>query len=130
MSKSTSLAISACPRLEIVERNIYIFRGQRVMLDADAAARFEVPTFRLREAVKRNRGRFPSDFMFELSAEEAAALLADSLQPQVGRNGRYVLPLAFTELGIAMLACVLRGERAAEASLAMLRGAQRKTLCA
>ena len=56
--------------VELVERRIYLIRGQKVMLDSDLAELYQVPTFRLNEAVKRNRNRFPEDFMFQLSKEE------------------------------------------------------------
>jgi ORF6N domain len=91
------------------------------MLDADAAALYRVPTFRLSEAVKRNRDRFPGDFMFQLTAEEAAALTADFAMSNVGRGGRYTLPLAFTEMGVAMLSSVLKSERAVQMNLASVR---------
>jgi hypothetical protein len=57
--------------VEVIERRIYFIRGQKVMLDVDLAELYQVPTKRLNEAVKRNRGRFPQDFMFQLSKEEA-----------------------------------------------------------
>ena len=129
MSKASSLAAAsrdlgpsrAAVPLEVVERSIYVFRGKRVILDIDAARIFEVPVHRLHDAVKRNQGRFPADFMFQLSAAETAALLVDSALPHVGRGGRYLLPLAFTELGVAMLTSVLRTDRAVEVSIAVIR---------
>lgn len=107
--------------LEVVERGIYVFRGRRVMLDVDAAALFDVSIRRLHDAVKRNRSRFPPDFMFQLNPAETAALLVDSPLPHFGRGGRFLLPLAFTELGLAMLTGVLRSPRAAEVSVAVMR---------
>jgi ORF6N domain len=107
--------------LEVAARRVYIFRGKRIMLDADVAALYRVPTFRLNEAVKRNRDRFPGDFMFQLTAEEAAALTSDSAMSNIGRGGRYRLPLAFTELGVAMVSSVLKSERAVQMNLASVR---------
>jgi hypothetical protein len=107
--------------LEAVAHRVYIFRGKRIMLDVDVAALYRVPTFRLSEAVKRNRDRFPGDFMFQLTAEEAAALTSDFAVPNVGRGGRYMLPLAFTELGVAMLSSVLRSECAVRMNLVIVR---------
>ena len=135
MPKTSSLAIAsrdpgpscAAVPLEVVERSIYVFRGKRVILDTDAAKIFEVPVHRLHDAVKRNPSRFPADFMFQLSAAETAALLVDSALPQVGRGGRYLLPLAFTELGVAMLTSVLRSDRAAKVSIAVIREAAGRT---
>ena len=60
--------------VELIERRIYIIRGHKVMLDADLAQLYQVPTFRLNEAVKRNRKRFPEDFMFQLSVQENESL--------------------------------------------------------
>lgn len=91
------------------------------MLDADVATLYGVPTLRLNEAVKRNRDRFPGDFMFRLTAEEAAALRSLLSTPDVGHGGRYTLPLAFTELGVAMVSSVLTSERAVQMSLANVR---------
>jgi hypothetical protein len=107
--------------LEAVGPRVYIFRGKRIMLDVDVAALYRVPTFRLSEAVKRNRDRFPGDFMFQLTGEEAAALTSNFAMPNVGRGGRYTLPLAFTELGVAMLSSVLKSERAVQKNLAIVR---------
>lgn len=91
------------------------------MLAADAATLYGVPTFRLNQAVKRNLDRFPGDFMFRLNAEEAAALTSLLSTPDIGRGGRYPLPLAFTELGVAMLSSVLRSQRSVQMSLASVR---------
>ena len=91
------------------------------MLSADLASLYRVPTSRLHQAVKRNRTRFPEDFMFQLTVEETVALNAPFAFSDEGRHGRYTIPLAFTELGIAMLAAVLRSDRAVEASIAILR---------
>lgn len=89
---------------ELIKRRIYIVRGQEVMLDSDLAELYQVPTFRLNEAIKRNAGRFPEDFMFQLTKEEAnnlrSQIAISSLRFQFGTSsygGRRYLPYAFTE---------------------------------
>jgi hypothetical protein len=96
-------------------------RGHKALLDADLADLYEVPTRRLNEQVRRNRSRFPEDFMLELSAEEYAALRSQSATSKAGRGGRRHLPLAFTEQGVAMLSSVLRSERAVQVNIAIMR---------
>ena len=103
------------------ERRIVFVRGHKVLLDADLAELYEVPTHRLNEQVRRNRSRFPPDFMLELSAEEFAALRSQSAISKPGRGGRRHLPLAFTEQGFAMLSSVLRSERAVQVNIAIMR---------
>ena len=92
--------------IERVERKIFLIRGHRVMLDADLAKLYGVPTKRLNEQVKRNRERFPEGFMFQLTAEEYRNLRfqigTSSLRSQIatsssGYGGRRYLPMAFTE---------------------------------
>ena len=73
---------------ELIERRIYILRGQKVMIDTDLAELYRVPTFRLNEAVKRNSARFPEDFMFRLSKEEAQSLRSHIVISNAGRGGR------------------------------------------
>src|SRR5438093_12052708 len=82
-----------------IERAILVARGQKVMLDADLAALYRVPTKVLIQAVKRNSARFPKDFMFRLTAEETARLRSQFVTSNVGRGGRRYLPYAFTEHG-------------------------------
>ena len=81
------------------------------MLDADLAALYEVLTKNLNLAVRRNRQRFPEDFMFQLNSEEVAALRLQTATSNDGRGGRRYLPYAFTEQGIAMLSSILRSEK-------------------
>ena len=108
--------------IEIIERKIYLIRSQKVMLDSDIAELYGVKTFNLNKALKRNIDRFPQDFMFQLTKEEA-----DSLRFQIGmsksegRGGRRYLPYAFTEQGVAMLSSVLRSERAIHVNVAIMR---------
>jgi hypothetical protein len=93
-----------------VESLIHHVRGQKVMLDSDLARLYGVPTGRLNEAVKRNRSRFPTRFMFRLTSQEAAAMRSQ-IAIASKRNIRYQ-PLAFTEHGVVMLSSVLNSERA------------------
>jgi hypothetical protein len=99
------------------------------MLDADLAALYAVPTKVLNRAVKRNRERFPDDFMFQLTAEEVETLrfqngtsiLRSQFGTSKGRGGRRYLPYAFTEQGVAMLSSVLRSKQAIEVNIAIMR---------
>lgn len=105
-----------------VERRIHIVRGERVMLDADLAALYGVETGYLNLAVRRNLTRFPEDFMFQLTAEEADALrLQIATSNAEGRGGRRYLPYAFTEQGVAMLSSVLHSQRAIAANILIMR---------
>ncbi|MBI2988347.1 MAG: ORF6N domain-containing protein [Deltaproteobacteria bacterium] len=106
--------------VERIARSILLIRGQKVMLDVDLAELYGVPTKRLNEQVKRNRRRFPADFMFQLSAGEKAEVVAicDHLQKL---KFSPTLPYAFTEHGAIMLASVLNTQRAIEASLYVVR---------
>lgn len=96
-----------------------MIRGQKVMLDADLAELYQVPTKRLNEQVRRNRGRFPKDFMFRLSAAETRNLRSQIATSSWG--GRRNLPYAFTEHGVAMLSAVLASERAVKMSVVIIR---------
>ena len=105
-----------------IESRIFLIRGQKVIFDADLAELYEVETFNLNKAVKRNLDRFPEDFMFQLTKEEA-----DSLRFQIGmskvsgRGGRRYLPYAFTEQGVAMLSSVLNSKRAVQVNITIMR---------
>lgn len=105
-----------------VEQAILSLRGQRVMLDETLAGLYGVPVGRLNEQVKRNPTRFPEDFMFRLTQDEADILrsqFAASRSP--GHGGRRYLPYAFTEQGVAMLSSVLRSERAVAVNIEIMR---------
>ena len=106
--------------MERVENRILSIRGHRVMLDADLAELYGVPTKRLNEAVRRNAARFPEDFMFHLTAEEAETLRSQFATSN-GRGGRRYIPYAFTELGVAMLSSVLNSEQAVQVNIAIMR---------
>jgi hypothetical protein len=100
---------------------IYVLRGEKVMLDRDLAQLYGVPTGALKQAVKRNRPRFPSDFMFELSAEELAKWRSQFVTSKADRMGLRYAPMAFTEQGVAMLSSVLNSPRAIEVNIAIIR---------
>jgi len=104
-----------------VESLIRVVRGQKVMLDSDLAALYQVTTGNLNLAVRRNESRFPSDFMFKLSKGEADSLLLQTARAKTGRGGRQTPPFAFTELGVAMLASVLNSERAVQMNILIMR---------
>jgi hypothetical protein len=109
--------------VEAITRTILVLRGHRVLLDAELAALYGVTTKRFNEQVRRNLERFPGDFMFQLSAEEAAGLrsqFATSKGP-AGRGGRRYLPYAFTEHGAIMAATILNSPRAVEMSVYVVR---------
>ncbi len=103
----------------LVERRIYLIRGQKVMLDADLAELYQVTTGALNKAVSRNRQRFPEDFMFQLTSDEFENLRFQSGISSWG--GRRYFPYAFTELGVAMLSSVLRSERAVQMNIVIMR---------
>ncbi len=106
--------------VEQVEKLIHLARGEKVLLDSDLATLYGVTTGNLNKAVKRNQLRFPSDFMFQLSDEEAAGLIFQSGTSK-HRGGRRHNPYAFTEQGVAMLSSVLRSDRAVQVNVAIMR---------
>ena len=116
---------------ESIERTIVLIRGQKVMIDSDLAALYEVATKVLIQAVKRNRTRFPEDFLFQLTWEEADGLrsqfvtlnekpTADETPSRRGRHRKY-RPYAFTEQGVAMLSSVLHSKRAVLVNIEVMR---------
>jgi len=116
---------------EFIERKIYFMRGHKVMLDSDLALLYGVPTKRLNEAVKRNKKRFPKDFMFQLAKQET-----DNLKSQIATSSPNrsqiatgsqkhrdpkIQPYVFTEQGVAMLSSVLNSSRAIEVNIVIMR---------
>lgn len=104
---------------EFLVSRIHLIRGQKVMLDRDLALLYDVTTGNLNKAVKRNLKRFPSDFMFRLTASEQRNLIF-----QIGISswgGSRKMPFAFTELGVAMLSSILKSERAIRANIHIMR---------
>lgn len=105
----------------IGERILFV-RGQKVLLDADLAALYGVPTKRFNQQVRRNAARFPEDFMFRVSMEEWASLRSQFATLKTGRGQhRKYLPLAFTEHGAIMAATILNSARATEVAVYVLR---------
>ena len=105
---------------EIVEQKIYLVRGQKVMIDRDIARLYGVKPIVLRQHVKRNKERFPEDFMFQLTTAEAVAMVSQNVIPSKRALGGY-LPYAFTEQGIAMLSGILRSKKAVQVNIAIMR---------
>ena len=99
---------------------IFTIRGQKVMLDRDLAQLYEVPTYRLNEAVKRHKNRFPEDFMFQISREELLEVIANC---DILSNLRFshTTPYAFTEHGVAMLASILNSDKAVNINIEIIR---------
>lgn len=106
-------------QLSLIQNKIYEIRGQKVILDFDLAALYEVPTKVFNQAVKRNLKRFPSDFMFQLTKKELENLRSQIVTSSWG--GRRYTPFAFTEQGVAMLSSVLNSEKAIEVNIAIMR---------
>jgi len=103
-----------------VSERIRLVRGQRILLDSDLAELYGVPTKALIQAVKRNRDRFPGDFMFVLTNQEVVALRSQSVTSKA-RGGRRTAPYAFTEQGVAMLSSVLKSARAIQVNVQIMR---------
>ncbi|MCK5852305.1 ORF6N domain-containing protein [bacterium] len=106
-----------------IEDKIYIIRGKRVMLDSDLARLYGVTTKRLNEQMKRNRERFPEDFIFQLSKDEISTLQVSRSQNATLKQGQNIkyLPYAYTEHGAVMLASVLKSTIAVQASIQVVR---------
>ena len=134
------------PKPENLALLVKFVRGEKVLLDSDLAVLYGVPTKALNQAVRRNPGRFPEDFMFRVTDQEAAALKcqngitnpsgsehapsqsvipsalkSQSVTSNDARGGRRHLPYVFTEQGVAMLSSVLRSTRAVEVNIAIMR---------
>ena len=110
--------------LQIIQNKIFEVRGCRVMLDYHLAELYQVETRALKQAVKRNIERFPGDFMFVLTREEANLLLSIGVSHFVippDYNFGVAMPMAFTEQGVAMLSSVLRSKVAIEVNISIMR---------
>ena len=103
-----------------IQQHILLIRGKKVMLDSDLAELYEVTTRALNQAVKRNIGRFPADFMFQLNYQEVRISRSQIVTLKRGQNIKY-LPHAFTEQGVAILSSVLRSERAIQVNVEIMR---------
>lgn len=110
------------PVTDQVERSILVVRGQKVLLDEQLAAFYGVATKVLVQAAKRNRDRFPDDFMFQVTSDEWDILRSQFVtSKRDGRGGRRFAPYAFTEQGVAMLSSVLRSARAVKVNVEIMR---------
>src|SRR5438094_2463115 len=122
------------PKTETIARLVHAVRGERVLFDADLAVLYGVSTGVLNQAVKRNRDRFPADFMFRLTTHEWRAIRSQTVTAsgEPGNRSQIVIgsskhrdphyaPYAFTEQGVAMLSSVLRSPRAVEVNIAIMR---------
>ena len=114
LPNSSSLVPSA------IAPKVHWIRDEKAILDFDLAALYGVETRALKQAVRRNRGRFPEDFLFVLTADETDALVSQSVIPGRGKFGG-AAPYAFTEQGGAMLSSVLRSTRAVQVNIAIMR---------
>lgn len=106
-------------QITVIQKKIFEIRGQRVMLDLHLAELYEVETRTLKQAVKRNINRFPSDFMFELTDNELRNLRSQIVISSWG-GARYK-PYAFTEQGVAMLSSILNSEKAINVNIFIIR---------
>ena len=108
---------------EQIEQAVLLIRGQRVMLDRDLAALYGVTTGNLNKAVQRNPDRFPADFMFQLTLDEAQAVTGSRFQIGILKKGQNIkyLPHVFTQEGVSMLSSVLRSPRAVQVNIAIMR---------
>jgi len=120
MNKKANLKGESIVPAELIERRIYLIRGQKVMLSSDLAEMYSVETRVLNQAVKRNQDRFPDDFVFQLTKEEAEKLVSQNVIPHIKYFGGSS-PFAFTEQGVAMLSGVLKSQRAIQVNIAIMR---------
>jgi hypothetical protein len=106
--------------VDIIEKKIYLIRGQKVLLNRDLALLYQVTTKVLNQAVKRNSSRFPDDFMFQLSRKETDELVTNCDRFESLKHSSSS-PYAFTEQGVAMLSSVLKSKRAIEVNIQIMR---------
>jgi hypothetical protein len=121
MAKKTASTKTAIVPVEQIASRIFLVRGHRVMLDSDLAGLYRVSTKRLNEQVKRNKRRFPADFMLSLTRREALALRSQFATSNLRQGGRRYAPYVFTEHGAVMLASVLNSPVAVQASIQVVR---------
>lgn len=117
---ANKLPDAAAP-VEHIAQLIFVLRGQRVLLDSQLAELYGVTTKRFNEQVRRNLARFPSDFMFQVTPQELAALRSQIATSNAGRGGRRYAPYAFSEHGTIMAAMILNSPRAIEMSVYVVR---------
>src|SRR5262245_47240339 len=121
MRKTHPSSVQLPSTVHLIEPRIYLVRDKKVMLDFDLADLYEVSTKALNQAVKRNRDRFPADFMFQLTAAESQFFAMRSQTVTASKRNVRFQPYALTEHGIAMLSSVLRSKRAIEVNIAIMR---------
>ena len=109
------------PPASDVQSLVLTLRGKRVLLDADLAKLYGVPTKVFNQTIQRNAERFPADFLFQLTEEEFELLRSQIVTSKAGRGGRRYLPYVFTEHGAIMAATLLRSERAIRMSVFVIR---------
>jgi phage regulator Rha-like protein len=109
------------PADEIVMNKIYLVRSQKVMIDRDLAELFGVETKHLKQAVRRNRSRFPKDFMFAMNKSELLNWRSQFVTSNSDKQGLRYAPFCFTEQGVTMLSCVLNSERAIAVNIQVIR---------
>ena len=114
-----SVALTVAP-IASVESHIHVIRGHRVKLDRDLAELYGVKAIALRQQVKRNMGRFPKDFLFQLDARETRSLVSQNVIADERSLGGS-RPYAFTEQGVAMLSSVLTSKKAVQVNIAIMR---------
>ncbi len=108
--------------LQVIQNKIYEIRGHKVMLDSDLSELYGVETKVLNQAVKRNSTRFPEDFMFQLSDNEAKNLRSQIVtSKKYNHGGTRYLPFVFTEQGVAMLSSVLKSDKAVQVNISIMR---------
>jgi hypothetical protein len=107
--------------VERIEKKIYYFRGMKVMVDHDLAELYGVATMALNQAVRRNKARFPDDFMFQLTREEFQNLISQIVISSSKHGGLRRLPYVFTEQGVAMLSSVLKSKKAILVNVQIIR---------
>jgi hypothetical protein len=121
MTAHRTSGVSKLPvSVSLIERRIYLIRGQKVMLSHDLADLYRVEARALVQAVKRNIDRFPADFMFQLDKKEYQSLKSQIVISSWG-GSRRARPYAFSEQGVAMLSSVLRSKRAIQVNIAIMR---------
>jgi hypothetical protein len=108
-------------KLSQIQNMIYEIRGQKVMLDSDLAVLYGVELKVMNQAVKRNIGRFPFDFMFQITNDEWDSLRSQFVTSKNNRGGRRYVPYVFTEQGVSMLSSVINSERAIEVNINIMR---------
>jgi hypothetical protein len=121
MAYSAQASIAAVVPSERIESRIYLIRGQKVLLDSHLAELYAVETKVLNQAVKRNRDRFPADFMFQLTREEVVNLKSQFVTSSLRHGGRRKLPFVFTEQGVAMLSGLINSPRAIAVNIGIMR---------